>query len=738
MRANTSRKQLEGLVAASTHAPVEEALHRDQVEQRLTLFKIVFDNASEALIITDAEQRILEVNGWFTQITGYTAAEVIGEKPSRLASGRHDDAFYEAMWTSIRETGRWEGEIWDRRANGEIYPKHLSIFSVHDNEGRVLNYVGSFTDITPRKQLEEETLRLATHDPLTGLPNRRMMVDRLDQAIRQAVRSGQMVALMFIDLDRFRTINDSLGHLLGDKLLCRIAARLQRCVRDSDTVARLGGDEFVLVLPEVASPDGVIRVALSLIQAMAEPMTINGHTVTVSVSIGVAFFPHDAKNAFDLLHKADSALYQARAAGRSTYCFFSPDMTRRLADTLEMRVIEEVAAREEAQKRLAHAERMQALGRLASGIAHDFNNILQVIEGGATLIEQRPSDTEKVSRFAQMMLEATNRGSTITRRLLAFARSDELRCEAADTNALLESLGIFLKHTLDAAISVQIALTPNLPPLLADKGQLETVLINLATNARDAMPNGGTLTLAAMGEAIPSVEGSRADLPPGRYVRLSVVDTGSGMDADTLEHAGEPFFTSKALGQGTGLGLAMARGFAEQSGGALTIDSAPGMGTTVTLWLPEATMQPMEPECPAKAASCCTPPVTRPQVLLVDDNAMVRDILAENMRNGGYAVLAVESGTEALEVLKAGEAVEILITDLSMPGIDGLSLIRQVQALQPKLPAVLLTGDPGDDAALAEKGAVPGAFSLLRKPVSSRQLLDRLSATLAFHAENRH
>ena len=252
------------------------------------------------------------------------------------------------------------------------------------------------------------------------------------------------------------------------------------------------------------------------------------------------------------------------------------------------RLGEEAAEREQAEARLAQAQRMEALGQLAGGIAHDFNNVLQAVIGGLNLIQRRSGDEAVVKRFAHMVIDAAQRGASITGRLLSFARRGTLRAEPIPPLPLLEGLGEMLAHTLGIGIGMQIDVDQNLPWLLADKGQLETVLVNLAVNARDAMPEGGTLLLAARSEKVLDAKAHAAGLTPGGYLRLSVSDTGTGMSVTTLARASEPFFTTKPSGQGTGLGLAMARGFAHQSGGGFVIESTLGQGTTVTLWFPEA------------------------------------------------------------------------------------------------------------------------------------------------------
>jgi PAS domain S-box-containing protein len=418
----------------------------------------------------------------------------------------------------------------------------------------------------------------------------------------------------------------------------------------------------------------------------------------------------------------------------------------RLTENLEARVHDEVEAREAAQARAAHAERIHALGQLAGGIAHDFNNVLQVIGGAAALIERRPADELGVRRLARLAVEAAGRGASITRRLLAFGRRGDLRAEKVDVAALFGSLHEIFAHTLGAAIEVHVRPAADIPPLLADKGQLETALVNLAVNARDAMPGGGRLILSAESEVVLSNDSTHpAGLVPGRYVRLSVADAGIGMDAATLARAGEPFFTTKEVGVGTGLGLPMVKGFAQQSGGALSVESRLGQGTTVTLWLPEAGAdEPAVTVALVKRthAMAATPsaPVSGWRVLVVDDEDLVREMIAENLEDAGFSVLNAASGPQALALLAGGEAVDVLLTDLSMPEMDGLALIRAVQELYPRLPAVLLTGYAGDGANLAVGGAVTGTVALLRKPICTEDLVDRLQALLAMganHADER-
>ncbi len=384
-----------------------------------------------------------------------------------------------------------------------------------------------------------------------------------------------------------------------------------------------------------------------------------------------------------------------------------------------------------ARARVAHAERMQVLGQLAGGIAHDFNNILQAVQGGAALIDKRADDAESVRRFSRMVLDATERGSSITRRLLVFARRGELRAEPVEPAPLLSALCEVLSHTLGQNVHVDLRLQDNLPLLLVDKGQMETVLVNLANNARDAMPDGGRLTLGASTEVVDAGTSQPQDLQPGRYVRLSVTDTGCGMDEVTLARALEPFFSTKPTGHGTGLGLSMAKGFVEQSGGGLSIDSAPGCGTTVHLWLPAKARSDTVPTAPLPAPAPAPRPDIAKQILLADDEDMVRETLAASLVDAGYGVQVAADGAAALKILDSGATVDVLVTDLSMPDIDGLAVIRSARRHRPNLPALLLTGYAGHGAQLAVGASLNGAFTLVRKPVTAAQLADRIEALLA-------
>ncbi len=391
--------------------------------------------------------------------------------------------------------------------------------------------------------------------------------------------------------------------------------------------------------------------------------------------------------------------------------------------TLEQRVAETVAERTRVEESLRHSQRMEALGQLAGGVAHDFNNVLQAIAGGARLIQRRPGDPETVRRLAGLVVDAADRGASVTRRLLSFARRDALQPGPVETAPLLQEMQEMLARTLGSGIIVQAGAAPGLPPLLADRGQLETVLVNLATNARDALL--GEDGLPRPGENRITLQASMADSAttgqrPGAYVQIEVADTGSGMDGETLLHATEPFFTTKPRSRGTGLGLSVARGFAEQSGGGLQLVSSPGGGTTARLWFPVAS----DMEGAAEMV-----PASIPRIVLVDDDPEVREVIAEVLSSRGYQVDAYANAAPALERLRAGQ-VDVLVSDLSMPGTDGLTLIREAQRLQPGLPAVLLTGHAGPELTGVVAKVTGGRVLLLQKPIRGTDLAARMQELL--------
>lgn len=292
-------------------------------ELTLRLMSTVFENASEGVIITEPDTTIISINSAFSEVTGYSEDEAVGKKSSILRSNRQDETFYAHMWHEINHFGQWHGEIWNRKKDGNDYLEWLTIAAVRDDQGEVSHYVGIFSDITTEKESEERLIYLAHYDQLTGLPNRLLFNDRLTQALAHAKRERLMVAIMFLDLDGFKEINDSLGHASGDELLKQVAQRLKDCLRATDTVARFGGDEFTITIAAVSHRNDVVVAANKIVEEVARPYVLDGREAMITTSIGICLYPDDGKLPEILIQRADNAMYHAKRHGKNHHRFYS-------------------------------------------------------------------------------------------------------------------------------------------------------------------------------------------------------------------------------------------------------------------------------------------------------------------------------------------------------------------------------------------------------------------------------
>ncbi|MEP7703863.1 EAL domain-containing protein [Paraglaciecola sp. 25GB23A] len=313
---------------------------RKQSEKELRIAATAFES-QEGMMITDDDNMLIRVNKAFTTITGYSAEEVLGKDPRILSSGKHEKIFYDEMWRKIIASNYWEGEVWNKRKNGEIHPEKLTITAVKNPDGRVTNYVGTFTDTTLSKNSEREIEYLAFYDPLTGLANRRLMLDRIKHAMATSKRTGNLCALLFLDIDHFKTLNDTLGHDMGDLLLQQVAVRLKECIREEDTVSRFGGDEFVILLEGLSSlpiqaATQAEDIANKILTSINKPHQLTGNKYTSSTSIGITLFSAHESEAEELLKQADIAMYQAKADGRKVLRFFDPRMQSTITARAEL------------------------------------------------------------------------------------------------------------------------------------------------------------------------------------------------------------------------------------------------------------------------------------------------------------------------------------------------------------------------------------------------------------------
>ncbi len=307
-----------------------------QTQTSMKLYASVFEHSGEAIIITDAANNIVATNRAFNLLTGYSHEEVVGKNPSLLSSGKTKKEVYAKMWADLNSKGFWQGELWDRHKDGHNYPKWLAITAVRNDKNELLNYIANFSDITEHKAAADKISYLAYHDTLTDLPNRLTLIERLTQAFGSAQRNHEKVAVMFIDLDRFKIINDTLGHQIGDQLLIQVAQRLQACVRSSDIVARLGGDEFVVCLPELEGTESVFQMADKILRTLGEAYSIEGNKLHSSPSIGIALFPGDGASVEEVMKNADVAMYHAKSRGRNNYQFFEAAMNQASLQRLEL------------------------------------------------------------------------------------------------------------------------------------------------------------------------------------------------------------------------------------------------------------------------------------------------------------------------------------------------------------------------------------------------------------------
>ncbi len=386
-----------------------------------------------------------------------------------------------------------------------------------------------------------------------------------------------------------------------------------------------------------------------------------------------------------------NAELEERVAERTAALEATAAELQRLNEDLELRIEERTREREVALAQLFEAQKIDTIGQLTGGVAHDFNNLLMAIMGSLQVLRRRFPLEEAAERLVDNALKGAERGAALTQRLLAFARRQELRPAAVELPELVAGMGDLLPRALGPGVRLRRILAPNLPRILIDANQLELALLNLAVNARDAMPDGGELTLAAECVELDEEALAALRLSPGAYVRLSVTDTGCGMDEGTLARAAEPFFTTKGVGKGTGLGLSMVQGLAVQSGGAMRLTSGLGQGVRVDLWLPQApaAASRVEPRPERSAAIVATGGRT---VLVVDDDPLVAAGAAAMLEELGHTVVQASSAHEALAMIQAGRQIDLVLTDHAMPEMTGVQLVRRLRQLRPDLRLVLATG----------------------------------------------
>ncbi len=401
-------------------------------------------------------------------------------------------------------------------------------------------------------------------------------------------------------------------------------------------------------------------------------------------------------------------------------------------DALEVEIVNRTQELREKDEALRQSQKMEAIGQLTGGIAHDFNNMLAGIIGSADLLKKRLAEGryEECNRYVDAVLNSANRAASLTQRLLAFSRRQTLDLQPISIEAQLRSLSELVQRTIGPSVSLSVELEPDLWCALTDANQFESAILNLAINSRDAMPEGGKLILKAENVAVGAKEAADKELHPGNYVRVSIEDTGTGMDAETLSKAVDPFFTTKPLGQGTGLGLSMVFGFATQSGGGLEICSEPGLGTTVSMLLPRSDADAAHDGEQVRAVRDGKPSLS-PQgscICVVEDELIVRMLIVDHLEELGYHVVEADNASQALEMLSKGRPVDLLITDVGLPGMDGRQLASEARKLSPDLPILFATGYA--DGAVNRSDLVGRGMDMVGKPFDIDDLAEKIGALL--------
>jgi PAS domain S-box-containing protein len=576
-----------------------------------------------AIYMLDRRGIVASWNAGAERFKGYAADEIIGQHFSRFYEA-HDRAAKmpkRALDTAARE-GRFEAEGWRVRKDGSRFWANVVIDPIRGDDGTLLGYAKVTRDLTERKRSEEE-------------------LRRSEERFRLLVEGVTDYAIYMLDTDGYVTSwNAGAARFKGYSADEIIGEHFSRFYTAEEASAGV--------------PHNALATALSDGHFEAEGWRIRKDGSRFWASAVIDPIRNDAGTLIG-------------------FAKITRDLTERRLSQLAL---------EQSQEAFFHSQKMEAIGQLTGGVAHDFNNLLSAIIGSLDLAERRASSGADITRFLHNARQAADRGATLTQRMLAFARKQELTFSAVDMAESVRSMAELIAATIGTGAQVETRFPLVLAPVHADAAQLELALLNLVVNARDAMPDGGTILIAAR-----AAEGDGIKVPAGRYSVLSVSDEGQGMDADTLRRATEPFFTTKGVGRGTGLGLPMVLGMAEQCGGRLILESRPGGGTTAELWLKIASGCAAAP-C-GRTADCAFD--RKLEILAVDDDLIVLMNAVAMLEDMGHHVHEATSGKAALELLKT-RRVDLLITDYAMPGINGLDLIEAARRLQPDLRTAMVSG----------------------------------------------
>jgi PAS domain S-box-containing protein len=622
-------------------------------------FELLVQSVTDyAIYMLDTSGNVTSWNAGARRFKGYEAEEIIGQHFSRFYTPEEKETVPKIALETAEREGRFEAEGWRVRKDGTRFWANVVIDPIWDHDGRLVGFAKVTRDLTDKKMAEEELRRSEERF--------RLLIQGVTDYAIYMLDPGGHVSSWNAGASRFKGYSEQ--EILGQ--------HFSRFYGEADR--------------EAGVPQRALQTALNEGRFEAEGWRYRKD--------GTRFW---ANVVIDPIRSAQGELIG--------FAKITRDLTER------RRAQEELERTREA---FFQSQKLEAIGKLTGGVAHDFNNLLAVILGSLSLIQRRLQEGGDVSGLVGNAIKAAERGTSLTQRMLAFARKQELSLEPVDLADLVRGMAELLERTLGPQIEIDTRFPLILPPVRADARQLELALLNLAVNARDAMPQGGTITISARRE---TVELGDASLEPGDYVRLVVEDEGEGMDEETLARAAEPFFTTKGVGKGTGLGLPMVQGLAQQSGGKFVLASTPGEGSRAEIWLRVAEDEPRR-KAPGAGQSEAAPAhlAEKLRVLAVDDDPLVLENTAVMLGELGHVVLTAQGGRQALQLL-AEQEIDLLVTDYAMPGMTGEELSQAVLADRPQLPILMISGY----ADLPEGVAV--SVPKLGKPFGEDQLAAAIS-----------